>query len=127
MVATLIEAFGNNFNNVDKCNNCDSRIYRVKSCTVLNNNQSLCENALAQDPTLGTSQNCKHDGKYCTSGSCFLGDPTSIDSNCKLQPTGNLSAPICTGSKLNTYGDYCLEPPLEQSYIRSIMYSTVFC
>ena len=40
----------------------------------------------------------------------------AISSNCKLQPNGNLSAPICTGSKLHTDGDYCLNPPQEQSY-----------
>uniref|UniRef100_A0A6C0LD55 Uncharacterized protein n=1 Tax=viral metagenome TaxID=1070528 RepID=A0A6C0LD55_9ZZZZ len=121
MVATLIEAFGNNFNDDNKCDNCDSRTYRVTSCSNLNHNQSLCENALAQNQTFGTSQNCEYSKNFCTTpDTCMLGDPNSIDSNCKLQPKGNLSKPICTGVKLKTSEDYCLEPPLKQRYIRSI-------
>lgn len=128
MVATLIEAFGNNFNDGDKCNNCDSKKYRVKSCAVLNKYSSLCENTLAQDPNLGTSQNCKYDsGRYClpegyNTDDCSLGAPETISSNCKLKTTGgNLTHPICTGVKLKTSdGYYCDNPPLKQRDIRSI-------
>ena len=126
MVATLIEAFGNNFNDNDKCNNCDSRKYRVNSCNALNKYSSLCENALAQDPNFGTSQNCKYkknnDNWYCVEeGDCLMGVTENISRNCKLAKAGGkLTNPICTGDKLNTYKNFCVNPPLEQRDIRSI-------
>lgn len=99
MVATLIEAFGNNFNDDDKCDKCDSRKYLVESCSGFDNYQSLCENALAQYD--GVSQNCQHDGKYCTPGQCLMGDKDSIDASCKsTKYGGKLSKPICTGVNL---------------------------
>ena len=108
MVAFLIEAFGNNFNNGDKCNNCDNKLFHVKSCLskTLRDDPSLCNNSLAQDTTYGTSQNCKYhnDIKYClpegyNTDGCSLGSPETISSNCKLNTTtgGNLTHPICTG------------------------------
>ena len=51
---------------------------------------------------------------------CSLGDPKSISPNCKLQPTGNLSAPICTGVKLKTWDEYCLNTGETNPGIRSI-------
>ena len=101
MVATLIEAFGNNFNDDDKCDKCDSRKYLVKSCYMkgLNDNPTLCNKSLAQYD--GISQNCQHNGTYCTPGSCAMGDKDSIDASCKSTKNGGkLSKPICTGINL---------------------------
>ena len=100
MVATLIEAFGNNFNDDDKCDNCDRKDYLVKSCYMngLKDNPKLCNNSLAQYG--GISQNCQYDddGKYCTPGKCMMGIPDSIDASCKsTKYGGKLKNPICTG------------------------------
>jgi len=124
IVATLIEAFGNNFNDNEKCNNCDSRKYRVESCVALNNNQSLCNDALAQDPSLGTSQNCEYNNGYCSNEhgiTCSTGMQRNISPNCKLRSKGGyLKNPICTGRQLHTTdGYFCLNPPIEQNLIRS--------